>query len=134
MEVCKKDFTSDRKFAAGIYSIGCGCARSTTLGFELMINCEGPKNLFRILQCRDVDMKNLKAIIVDHACQLDSYILNREADMLQYKLLLVDGSHWYGQKKMKKSSSQNTGHLGCIDGFNFNKIKASLKTKIKESE
>ena len=75
-------------------------------------------------------MKNLKAIIVDHACQLDSYILNREADMLQYKLLLVDGSHWYGQKKMKKSSSQNTGHLGCSDGFNFNKIKASFKTKI----
>ena len=75
-------------------------------------------------------MINLKAIIVDHAYQLDSYILNREADMLQYKLLLVDGSHWYGQKKMKKSSSQNTGHLGCSDGFNFNMIKASFKTKI----
>ena len=95
----------------------------------IMINCKGPKNLIRILQCRDVDMKTLKAIIVDHACQLDSYISNREAYMLQYKLLLVDGSHWYGQKKMKKSSSQNTGHLGCSDGFNFNKIKASFKTK-----
>ena len=67
-----------------------------------MINCGGPKNLFRILQCRDVDMKNLKAIIVDHEGQLDRYILEKGEDMLQYILLLVYGSHWYGKKKMKK--------------------------------
>ena len=64
-----------------------------------MINCGGPKNLFRILLCRDVDMNNLMAIVVDHACQLDSHILNREVDLLQYKLLLVDGSHLYEQNK-----------------------------------
>ena len=34
-------------------------------------------------------MTNLKAIIVDHACQLDSYILERDADMLQYILYLL---------------------------------------------
>ena len=51
-----------------------------------MLNKEGPKNLFRILQCRDVDMEKLEGILVDH------YILNRESEMLQWKLLLVDGA------------------------------------------
>ena len=92
----------------------------------ILIHCKGPKNLIRILQCRDVDMKTLKAIIVDHACQLDSYILNRETDMLQYKSLLVDGRDCYGRKK--KTSLQNTGQLGWCEGFNFNKTKVSFKT------
>ena len=88
-DVGKIDFTSDRKFAGGIYSIGCGSARLTKLGFELMIDCEGPENLFRILLCKYFDIKNLQAIIMDHACQLDSYILERDADMLQYILYLL---------------------------------------------
>ena len=59
-----------------------------------MLNKEGPKNLFRILQCRDIDMESLQGILIDHACLVDPYILNREADMLEWKLLLVDGAHW----------------------------------------
>ena len=38
-----------------------------------MLNKEGPKNLFRILQCRDVDMDKLEGILVDHACLVDPY-------------------------------------------------------------
>ena len=29
-------------------SLGCGCDKNVTLGFEWMIDREGPKNLFRI--------------------------------------------------------------------------------------
>ena len=58
-----------------------------------MLEKEGPKNLFRWLQCRDIDMDNLEGILVDHACLVDPYILNREAEMLEFKLLLVDGAH-----------------------------------------
>ena len=76
-------------------------------GFELMLNKEGPKNLFRVLQCRDVDMDSLQGILVD------PYILNREAEMLQWKLFLVDRAHWNGMKKLKKADrSGKNGHLG----------------------
>ena len=53
-----------------------------------MLNKEGPKNLFRFLQCRDVDMDKLQGILVDHACLVDPYILNRKSEMLEWKLLL----------------------------------------------
>ena len=116
-ELCDKEFSQHSKFSAGIYSLGiqesyvdfeyvslgCGCDKNITLGFELMIDREGPKNLFRILQCRDVDMDALEGILVDHACLLDAYILNREAEILEWKLLLVDGAHWRGMKKLKKT-------------------------------
>ena len=39
---------------------------------------------------RDVDMDKLKGILVDLACLVDPYILNREAEMLQWKLLFVE--------------------------------------------
>lgn len=95
-----------------------------------MIESEGPKNLFRILQCRDVDMRSLEGILVDHACLADAYILNREAKLLEWKLLLVDGAHWNGMKKLKKPNKQGTrGHLGCSEGFNFNIYKPHLSTK-----
>ena len=95
-----------------------------------MINKEGPKNLFRILQCRDVDMTSLHGILVDHACLVDPYILNREADMIKYKLLLVDGAHWNGMKKLKKPNTKGKGgHLGCSSGFNFNLYKKHLQEK-----
>ena len=55
-----------------------------------------------ILQCRDIDMDSLQGILVDHACLVDPYILNREAEMIQWKLLLVDGAHWNGMKKLRK--------------------------------
>ena len=94
-DLCDKAFLTHRAFSAGIYSIGnfcsffffcislkssllgCACDKNITLGFEIMLNQEGPKNLFRILQCRDVDMNSLKGILVDHACLVDPYILNR---------------------------------------------------------
>ena len=95
-DLCNKAFPKNDKFAAGFYSIGCACDKNITLGFELMIDHEGPKNLFRVLQCRDIDINNLKGILVDHACLVDPYILNREAEMIQWKLLLVDGAHWNG--------------------------------------
>ena len=64
-----------------------------------MVNKEGPKNLFRILQCRDINMDKLEGILVDLACLVDPYVLNREAEMIQWKLLLVDGPQWNGMKK-----------------------------------
>ena len=43
---------------------------------------------------------------------------------LQYLRCLVDGSHWQGQKKLKKpNKSGKGGHLGCSEGFNFNLYK-----------
>ena len=93
--------------------LGCACDKNITLGFELMIEKEGPTNLFRNLQCRDVDMDALQGILVDHACLVDPYILNREADMIEWKLLLVDGAHWNGMKKLKRPDrSGKNGHIG----------------------
>ena len=67
---------------------------------------------------------------MDHACLVDPYILNREADMIQWKLLLVDGAHWHGMKKLRKPDrSGKNGHIGCSDGFNFNIYKPHLKEK-----
>ena len=129
-DLCDKAFPKHDKFAAGIFSIGCACANNITLGFELMLNHEGPKNLFRVLQCRDIDMHNLKGILVDHACLVDPYILNREAEMIEWKLLLVDGAHWNGMKKLKKPDrSGKNGHIGCSSGFNFNLYKPHLSPK-----
>ena len=50
--------------------------------------------------------------------------------MIQWKLLLVDGAHWNGMKKLRKPDrSGKNGHIGCSDGFNFNLYKPHLKTK-----
>ena len=125
-EDCRKNFQKHNTFSGGLFSVGCGCKHSITLGFELMLQDEGPKNLFRFLQCRDVDMDSLKGIIVDNACRVDSYILNREADMLKNKLLLVDGAHWEGMKKLKQPDSRSCGHLGCCSSFNFNIFKSHI--------
>ena len=76
---------------------------------------------------RDVDMANLEGVIFDFACGLDNYLLNREPREFQYLRCLVDGSHWQGQKKMRKPDrSGRGGHLGCSDGFNFNLYKKYL--------
>jgi hypothetical protein len=78
-----------------------------------MLNKEGLKNLFRILQCHDIDMDSLQGILNDHAFLVNPNILNREADMLEWKLLLVDGAHWNGMKKLKKPDrSGKNGHIG----------------------
>ena len=68
-----------------------------------MLNKEGPKNLIRILQCRDINVEKLEGILVDLACLVDPYVLNREAEMIQWKLLLVDGAQWNGMKKTQEA-------------------------------
>ena len=40
---------------------------------------------------RDVDLNALKGILVDHACIFEPYVMNREASLLENKLVLVDG-------------------------------------------
>lgn len=99
-------------FSAGVYSVGCCCSANITLGFELMLLKESPRNLFRFLMTRDIDEDSLEGILVDHACLFEPYMMNREASFLEYKKVLVDGSHWQGMKKMKKSDSTRSGHLG----------------------
>ena len=67
-DLCEKTFTYHSDFVAGFYSVGCGCDKNITFGFELMLLKESPRNLFRFLMCRDVDLISLRGILVDHAC------------------------------------------------------------------
>ena len=91
-----------------------------------MINKESPQNLFRLLTCRDIDMHTLEGILLDHACLLDTYAMNRDAGLLQYKKVLVDGCHWSAQKKNKKSNSIGKGgHIACSDSFIHTKPKVN---------
>ena len=92
---------------AGFYSVGCACDKNITFGFEIMLLKESPRNLFRFLMTRDIDLPSLKGILVDHACifevilllkvflksgnKFQPYVMNREASLLQNKLVLVDG-------------------------------------------
>ena len=131
-DTCGKEFPESSKFWAGLYTICCG--HGYTLGCEVMIDHEGPKNLFRFLQCRDVNIASLEGIIIDHACKVDSYIMNREAALLEYKLLLVDDAHWEGMKKLKKSVKRSAGYLGCPSSFNFNLYKKFLYPNPPNSE
>ena len=83
------------------------------MGFEIMLVKESPRNLFRFLMTRDVDLEALDGILVDHACIFEPYVLNRESKLLENIMVLVDGSHWVGQKKLKKPDKQGKGgHLG----------------------
>ena len=78
-----------------------------------MLLKESPRNLFRFLMTREIDIDALQCIIVDYACLFDAYTLNREAKLLENVLVLVDGSHWEGQKKLKKSDRNGKGgHIG----------------------
>ena len=131
-DVCKKAFTGHKDFTSGIFTIGCGCPHNTTFGFELMLNKESPRNLFRILQCRDFDQEHLQGILIDHACLVDRYILNREAPMLEWKKLLVDGAHWRAQKKFKahNPNTRRGGHIGCSESFNWNLYKQSVDEQV----
>ena len=51
---------------------------------------------------RDLDTSKLKGVFYDNACNLHSYILNREPREWQYLRCLVDGMHFRGHKKTKK--------------------------------
>ena len=58
-------------------------------------------------------MYALDGILVDHGCIFEPYTLNREAGILDKVVVLVDGAHWVGQKRLKKfDSSGKGGHLG----------------------
>ena len=96
-----------------------------------MLNKESHQNLFRILKCRDLDHEQLEGILIDHACLVDRYIMNREAPMIEWKRVLVDGAHWRSQKKFKKHRNNGKGgHLGCSEGFNWNLYKHTVDSKI----
>ena len=56
---------------------------------------------------------------MDHACIMDSYVLNREASIFEWKRLLVDSAHWQSMKKLKAHNSKGKGgHIGFSEGFN----------------
>ena len=47
--------------------------------------------------------------------------------MLEWKRFLVDGAHWRSQKKFKSHNSKGKGgHLGCSDGFDWNRYKHTV--------
>ena len=89
---------------------------------------ESPKNLFRLLMCRDLEFSRLRGIIFDHACGLNQYIMNREPQRFQYLRTLVDGVHFRGHKKTKKGTSKKGGHSGCSNGFNSMEYKKYWKS------
>ena len=125
-DLCEKAFFGHSDFAAGIFTAGCACKYNITLGWEIMLNNESPRNLFRLLTCNRFDLEQMVGVLMDHACKFDAYMLNREAEPLEYLLTLVDGSHWNAQKKMKHPNSKGKGgHLGCSEGYNWNLYKAS---------
>ena len=96
-----------------------------------MIQKESPQNLYRLLTCRDVDMDTLEGLLLDHACLLDTYAMNRDAPLLQYRKVLVDGSHWSAHKKNKKSTSKGKGgHIACSDSFNWNLYKKHTEPNV----
>ena len=125
-DLCEKAFIGHSQFAAGVFTAGCACKYNITLGWELMLSNESPRNLFRLLTCNSFDFNKMEGILMDHACKFDAYMLNREAKPLEHLLTLVDGSHWNSQKKMRYPDSKNKGgHLGCSEGYNWNLYKAS---------
>ena len=124
-DLCEKAFLGHSHFTAGIFTAGCACKFNITLGWEIMLNNESPRNLFRLLMCNQFDHEKMVGVLIDHACRFDAYMLNREAKHLEYLLALVDGSHWNSQKKMTGPSSKSKGHLGCSEGFNWNLYKGA---------
>ena len=112
-DICEKAFTNHGDFCAGMFSVGCACPSNTTFGFEIMLSKESPKNLFRFLMTRSVNMSSLDGILVDFGCLFEPYVMNREAQIFKDKIVLVDGAHWAAQKKMRKSDkSGKGGHSG----------------------
>ena len=102
---------------------------SITYGFELMCARESARHFFRFLMCRRINFAKLEGIIEDFACGLHPYVLNREPTQFQYTRFLVDGSHWQGQRKLKKPDySGKGGHLGCSSSYNFNAYKDHIET------
>ena len=128
-DLCDKDFSSHNDFSHGISTAGCCCPYNITFGFELMLTKESWSNFFRFLMCRDVDFHTLEGILYDFACGEDPYCLNREPLEFEWIRMLVDGSHWSAQKKLKRPDiSGKGGQLGCSDSFNYKIYKPVLDT------
>ena len=123
---CEKNYKNSKKYSNGVFSIGCSCRLNITYGFELMIGHESPENPFRVLTTRDINLKNLEGVIYDHACGLQKYALNREAQKFEFTRFLVDGSHVNAHKKLKKSTFTQGGHPGCSWGYDFNRVTKHL--------
>ena len=75
---CNKDFDKSKQWSHGVFSAGCACPKNVTLGYELMLKCEGSHNLFRLLTTRDLDTTKLRCICYDFACGFRTYLENRE--------------------------------------------------------
>ena len=95
------------------------------MGFELMSRSESPRILFKLLMTRRFNRENLAGIIYDNACGLHRYFLNREPKDAQYLRFIVDGCHFQGQRRMKKTNFKTgkSGHLGCSESYNFMNYK-----------
>ena len=128
-DFCAKSYPSHSDFLSGVFTIGCSCSNPITTGFELMTGAESPRILFRMLMTGQFDRQNLEGIIYENACGLHWYFLNGEPKDCQNLRFLVDGCHFQGQKRMKKSN-KNTGaggHLGCSSSYNFMQYKMFTK-------
>ena len=130
-DFCSK-FTQDKQndFGNGFFSIGCACPNPITYGFELCLAPESEHNLSRFLLCRRINFKRLSAVIFDFACGLHEYVLNREPKEIEHIKFLVDGSHWNGHKKNKKTGHTSGGHIGCSESYNFNNYKDTFEFKL----
>ena len=49
---CQKEVNESKIFIEGLMTVGCSCRQNITLGFELMLQPENPRNIFRFLMCR----------------------------------------------------------------------------------
>jgi len=126
-EFCSKDYPKANASSFGFLSVGCCCSLNQTLGFELLLDNESPKNLFRLLMCLDIDFSKLRGVISEHACGLDQYILDREPAKFKYLRTLVDGFHFKGHTKTKIGNSKKDGHSGCSNGYNSMEYKPHWK-------
>ena len=103
-ELCQKPENTSKTQASGVFSFGCLCPKSITMGFELMKNPESPHNVFRFLMTRDFlqnEGPSLEGIVYDNACTLNKYLLNREAKQFQWMRTLVGGMHWSGHRRTR---------------------------------
>ena len=83
-----------------------------------------------VLMTRQWDRSTLRGIIYDHACGAHRYFLNREPRDFKNFNFIVDGCHFQGQRKMKKSTSGKASHLGCSESYSFMAYKPYTQLQI----
>ena len=108
---CNKKYSQTHGCAFGLFHVGCG--HGVTQGWEMMRRKESPRNFFRLLTTRNINIAELKAVCYDNACLLSDYVLNREAKEFQHIKFIVDTVHW-------------ANHSACSRGFNSKLYKDSL--------